>query len=82
MLWNQNNASITFLKYVRKLLIQLNQITAGTNGMGQAQSQSVPIDCSRCFRDRYQDQGLLYGSQSPERLTTPDQSALRPGHRF
>lgn len=50
--------------------------------MGQAQSQSVPIDCSRCFRDRYQDQGLLYGSQSPERLTTPDQSALRPGHRF
>ncbi|XP_066138278.1 uncharacterized transmembrane protein DDB_G0289901 [Euwallacea fornicatus] len=60
-------------------------VVMGTNGMGQAQSQSSPVDCSQCFGPGYQDQALLYGyGGSPAKLTEPGypSGSIRPGHRY
>ncbi|XP_066250562.1 collagen alpha-2(I) chain isoform X2 [Euwallacea similis] len=60
-------------------------VVTGTNGIGQAQSQSSPIDCSQCFGPGYQDQALLFGyGRGPAKLTGPGYPAgsIRPGHRY
>ncbi|XP_048525721.1 collagen alpha-1(I) chain isoform X4 [Dendroctonus ponderosae] len=62
-------------------------VVTGTSGMGQAQSQSSPVDCGECLGSGLQDQTLLFrrpAGQAPERITRPEYPGgpFRPGDRF
>ncbi|XP_050301118.1 collagen alpha-1(I) chain isoform X5 [Anthonomus grandis grandis] len=52
-------------------------VVSGSSGMGQAQSQSSPVDCGECLGGPgFQDQGLIYGRRPgfddvPEKITRP-----------
>ncbi|KAH0814728.1 hypothetical protein GEV33_008063 [Tenebrio molitor] len=48
-------------------------VVSGSSGMGQAQSQSVPVGCDECYG---QEQGIQYGRESGE---FPGSQYRRPG---